>query len=38
MFDFTLGVAFGYASAPLFKKYVWPTLQPKLAALWAKVV
>jgi len=38
MFDFTLGVAFGYASAPLFKKYVWPKLQPKLAALWSKVV
>lgn len=37
MFDFILGFAVGIAAAPAFKKYAWPRIEPKLAALWARV-
>lgn len=38
MINFALGIAFGILVAPLWKKYAWPRLAPKLAVLWAKVV
>lgn len=37
MFDFIIGFVVGVVAAPAFKKYAWPRLEPKLAALMAKV-